>query len=205
MSSPSCSGAFGLSTSVQNNAVACFGTRTAYVAGKFVVACDNAPGATPGLRMSVPSDDVQGVVSLSVSADHSSLAAIERTWRGEQRVAFWSAELAPQPPSISMSNAHGALWDAAWAHDGNYIATATRTGAAEEAGERASLVATGGADGSAPSVVSYWRRDGSRMCEVACGHEVAKLLVDSGNSAYVITLGTLGKARILWFGAFSSF
>lgn len=85
----------------------------------------------------------------------------------------------------------GSVWDAVWAHDNNYIATVTHTGNTEEAGERGALVAA--VLESAPSVLTYWRREGSKMCSVLVGHEVAKLVVDPGNTAYVVTLGTAGK------------
>ena len=72
-----------------------------------------------------------------------------------------------------------------------------------QTGDRALLVAP--PEVVAPSEVAYWRRDGSRMCAVGVGYEVAKLLVDSGNSAYVITLGTAGKVRGLHAYALSYF
>ena len=150
-----CRGAFGLSTAVQNNAIACLGEKTVYIAGKFVVLCDNTPSASPRLRISTPAEDVQTVVSIAVSHDHTSLAAIERRWAGHDRISFWSAAMALQPPSFEVatgvsssgkadtaaaaaaaaadagSGASGA-WDVAWAADGNYVATVTRTGVAEE-------------------------------------------------------------------------
>ena len=38
-------------------------------------------------------------------------------------------------------SAQGPLWDVAWAPDGNYVATASRTGHPDDGGERAPLVA----------------------------------------------------------------
>lgn len=44
-------------------------------------------------------------------------------------------------------------------------------------------------------MLGYWRRDGSLMCSMECPYALEKVIVDPGNSAYLITLGDKGRVR----------
>lgn len=100
-----CRGAFGLSTATQNQAVACFGDLTAYIAGRYVVAYARDAERQPRMLLSRPDEAVQHVVSLAASADHKELAAVEQLWDGTHRVAFWGPDMAPCAPFITQPDA----------------------------------------------------------------------------------------------------
>lgn len=74
----------------------------------------------------------------------------------------------------------GELWDCAFSPDGLYLVGSTRSAT----------------NPAFPSVICYWKiGDGKLRCTVDCPYEIQKVLVDPGNTAYVCTLGTLGKVR----------
>jgi hypothetical protein len=95
-----------------------------------------------------------------------------------------------------MDHVQGDLWDVAWSADGNYIAASTRVLCSETSASSADP-ARATTDTLSPSMLYYWRRDGSLMCSMECSYDIAKLIVDPGNSAYIVTLGTSGKVHCL--------